>query len=331
MPAKKAMKNASRDSTKTVAAKTDEEIVKERRLSESFVQGDSLLILISWGSWALAVIWFLTFSEQSVSGRSPAFQNFGGIFGGAFKSVADPTMLLFVLGILASAISRSSPKGSWSWWRKPWQICWAILLGVFAFAFLRVSFAPDSLPGMNEPQVSKGSARMLSVLCSVGFGVTLYTMPSGSGTAGKPNTAQPGKVVLAVFAISLVKFGCDTFLTTNWTDTFGLACASLSMLPLFMLAISAGCSRTDAELVAAVCSSLILCICAVLRAILIVGDLWGALIPGVGCVAFSALFLPLSTNEANKNPFYAALCRRVQGMTKLLSSPVSGFGDSSED
>lgn len=305
------------------SSKTDDEIIKDRRRHESYAVGDSALFMFSWALWALATFWFLIFASATRTGEEEDTSSFVGLTARCFD---DPALLLAVCGVFCSGLSKSSLKASpaaWSWWRKPWQLGWAVSFALFALAFCHMGFTA-------APRNALSLGKQIGFVCGLGSVAMVLTLPQGPRDHAVGSSAPLGKLHLMVVASICFALVADVACTTSWnasvTATYGLVRAA----PLFMLGGGMWCASTEGELITAMCSVLLLCLGAIYRALVVFGSTMALAVPVLVLVPALALFLPFPAKEPDTNLFYAALMRSLRRFQKTLSQPVGGFGDSSE-
>mmetsp|Transcript_13435 Transcript_13435/g.36174 ORF Transcript_13435/g.36174 Transcript_13435/m.36174 type:complete len:326 (+) Transcript_13435:80-1057(+) len=317
----KATKLASREGP---GSKSDDAILEERRRLEVFAAADTCLGGVAWGTWVLAAIWFLVFSDATSSAEGQ-LQTLPAL---STRCIGDPTVVLIACGVFCSGVARGSQKCAWPSWRKPWHIGWCVTHTLFAVAFARLGFSSSKAPAH---RAILSSAKWIALAFALGALVLFATTPRGPPNPSKACIAPFGKLLATVVGLAGVLLTGTFALAADFLEPLGSAAASMKMLPLLMLSCGVGCSTTEGDLVSAAYSVLVLAMGACFKAVAILGEPVEALMPAAIGVTFCFLFLPLPTSDSDSNIFYMALARSARRFHKMLTQPVSGFGDSSED
>eukprot|EP00928_Gymnodinium_smaydae_P089566 TRINITY_DN73511_c0_g1_i1.p1 TRINITY_DN73511_c0_g1~~TRINITY_DN73511_c0_g1_i1.p1 ORF type:complete len:318 (-),score=68.89 TRINITY_DN73511_c0_g1_i1:34-987(-) len=298
------------------SAKSDVEILAERKRLETFSAADTLLKAISWGSWVLAGLWFLVFGDAAVEHTASS-----SVF---VRCFAYTPLQLFVCGILTGRIATSAPKcAQWSWWRKPWHVLWIVTLGILTLSFAREYKAAESPPG------GATFAGWAALACMLLTATAAFTCPSGPPLPVKECSAPYGKLILCSLGFGGGLLVADIVLSTTWTRSFAALNGAAAACCIAMCVVAFVCAQTEAELLAAVTAAIVLFAGSLFGGILH-GELIAILLASVALLLLATLFLPLPVKDPTSNPFHVAL-RRIWGrFTRLLSDPVSGFGDSAD-
>jgi len=311
MPQKRIKAGTSRD---VAGARTDEEILKERRRLETFDAADGFLRMLGWGLWALAVAVFFNYSEAP---RTTDL-SFGA---------GDNLTALITCGVLCGQLCQASPRGTWSEWRRSWHLAWCPVSGLMALAFAKTVFAQYAV---SLHRSYEKSSLALTAACDLGTAGAIATCPSGRPNSVRSASAPLAKMLLlgdVVFGMLLA--GCS-IAGGSWGEPYGLVASAVSALPLIMFSLGIFGCRTEAELLCAVPSAALLLAASTVQVFASYGVLL-AIPLLVYLLLHGALYLPLPLAEPDTNLFYQAFSRMWRRWARFMSQPVSGFGDSSED
>lgn len=289
--------------------------MEERRHTQSFDGADYFLFVASWGLWALAVAWFLSFHNSAAVLAVP-------------HALATPSLSLLLAGSFCSALSKASPKGAWSWWRKPYHLAWCGAFGAVAVAF---AFLQLGTRFMGTQQQSMSAWLLVALGGGLAAG-SLMTCPGGSSTPARSSGAALGRLFL------LVDGGLGLFLcfllfvqaAPHLGDPLGLPLFVVTVPPLGLWALGLLLCGTDNELIGALPTAILAHLVGCL--VHLFGEEGSLLLgyaSGAAVLAHCALYLPLG-QDPDANPFYGWLRKHLMYWHKLITQPVSGFGDENE-
>lgn len=145
----------------------------------------------------------------------------------------------------------------------------------------------------------------------------------------KASSAVTSRLLLAADGMFGIAVAGSMFLASPWTQPLGPVTMAVSALPLVMWSLGTMLCRTEAELLAAVPAALAFHLGAAARAAFLAHPFMAAT-SATFAVLHCALYLPLPAQDAESNPFYITLRRVLRRWNRLLTQPVSGFGDSAE-
>lgn len=303
MPRKAGQKQAATG----VAPRSDEEILRERRILESFETADSILTVLSWSLLVMAAAWVLNF-DATTPGLGPSLH----------AGITDTKVCLVAGAQFSAGIASCSPKGAWSSWRQSWQAAWSIPLLMIGISLLYTAGLAANFDGL------------LAVSCCLGALVMLLTTPGGKPPKpGRGSTAVLGRVM--IIADGLVGIVVGIGLLTRIQVFSASAILSLAMTcgPLFMMCTGLLLCTSETEVQAAVRAVLTQSIGATLQCWWI-ADHTGLVIALGAFLMHAALYLPLPWKEPDTNPFHASLRKFLRKCAALLNEPVAGFSHENE-
>lgn len=287
--------------------RSDDQLYAERKRKEAFEAADSFLRFVGWLLWFLAGAWFLIFAD-----RAPAISSF-------HKGASEGTLCLLVCGSMCGAFSRASPRGTWSAWRKFWQ------LGLSAgFASLALAFA--SLIGATAPGQSFSTPLVVAFINGLTAAGAIFTYPGDSPSVPKGSNAICGRLLLVADGLLSIALASSIIVASTWSDASGRLAIAAAVVPLLLGAVPMLMSRTDAELNAAVPPAILFDIVATARS-LGLGNFVEAASTGILAVFHVMLYLPLPLQDPDSNPFYTKLSKMLRQFSRFMSQPVSGFGE----
>merc|ERR1719440_38221 len=169
-------------------------------------------------------------------------------------------------------------------------------------------------------------------LCGLALGGlaagAVLTFPGASPASHKGSGAAMARLALVVDGVVGVVVAWSIFRETLWSDKLGPMASAVAALPLLAFAVALVVCCTDAELLVAVPSVMLYALWSSFRAWYLSGS--SAAIPfAVAIVMHLSFYLPLGS-DPESNPFYMSLVRLARRAKKMMSQPVSGFGDDGE-
>lgn len=303
------MKKRSKDKEKEKGSivRSDAEILQERQRLDTFDSADSFLLCFAWGLWALAGIWFLQISDaEDADASSPEHHG-----------PCDTTLSLLVCGLFCRGISQATPR-CWSWWRRSFHIGCAVLAAVLGIFFFF------------------GTSKKISMATYVGIvsGVVLVAAiwkfpPSGPDPAKVPS-APVGRFLFILDGLGLFVAGACVSTGHDLGQNFTTLTAAVTAGPLILCSAGMCLVCAEAELLVAVVVAMTMYLGAFFRCLYLFGFATASPLVLL-LVVHGALFLPLPLQDPDSNVFHTALRKSWRKSIRFLTSPVSGFGDSSED
>jgi hypothetical protein len=287
-------------------ARSDDEILKDRRLLEAFDTADVYMKILGLGMWVLAAMWFFNFNDKVPVGSS------------LYNGGNDTHLILIVMGFFCRWLAQASPR-SWSGWRRVWHFGLCPVCMVLALAV-------GSCLLQSDLQAAKMPCVYMSVgLAAVSLG-SFATLPGPSPKSGKLANVPLCRCLLVADGIFLVALAASILMGAERGHSLGLLSATMTSLPMAFLGIAIMLCTTEAELLTAFPAVTIFCVGAIIRSAYVDGQL--AAIPAVTALLLHILpYLPLPPGDAESNPFHMALRKSWSSFVKLISQPVSGFGD----
>lgn len=312
MPSKRAGAKAS-GAKDAGEDQSDAELLKARRHAESFGTADDCLRIVGWGLQALALAWFFIYNATAPD--TPSLHAGAG----------EASLGLFVAGSFCRALSRASPKGTWSWWRRLWQLGWALALGLLAVCFGSAGLSASTQQS-GGPGASSGYA--LAGLCGLAAAAMAVLCPPESPRGAKSAAACPSaRSLVLADGVAGLAIGGSLLAAGPWgASNLAPVAIVAGAMPIGMWGLGTLLCGTEAELLAAVPSAMLMHLGAAARALAVSGPIMAAP-PAILLVLHAALYLPLPSHDPNTNPFYTSLKKRLDAFAKLMSDPVSGFGD----
>mmetsp|Transcript_2011 Transcript_2011/g.4073 ORF Transcript_2011/g.4073 Transcript_2011/m.4073 type:complete len:320 (+) Transcript_2011:75-1034(+) len=316
---KKKNKQGATSGSVKAAAKTDDEILAERRKQEAFEVAELFLKVVGTGFSLTSVLWFLMLGEVT-----PALPSL-------YPSGLNPALSLAVAGHFCIQLSKSTPpKGHWPEWRHAWHVALIPASGLLAIGFV-TSIRRQALMSAFVRSSALRVCQCLAVM-SGAIGLTAMLILPGRGSQGM--VAKSQSTMVCACARLMLCFDCVLFWAMlllpvsqmPWDEALGPATALTAMAPLLLTAVALPFCKSDSELLAAVSTVLFFLACTVVRAV----TLEALVDAGVAVFLFvlhASLYLPYHSEEFMRNPFNMVLRRAAQDFTKMMSNPVSGFGD----
>lgn len=288
--------------------RSDEEIIKERKCLEAFDSADTYLAAVGWGLLALAATWFVCFSDSTQVGSS------------LHQGAADASLALWVSGGFCRGISKASPR-LWSAWRLAFHLAWCPVGAIIALS-------AAGLTMQSSRTISSNTCWCLVLGCGAAAFGAVVTFPGTSVRSGKGSDAYLGRCLLTGDGLAVMALAVSIVLGTSWSESLGPITTAMTALPLLLWAGALCLCRTDAELLVAVPWAMTFLIGASLRSWYYSGLATAA--PTFALTVVHAyLYLPLGS-DPDANPFYMSLARIARQTKRLMSQPVSGFGDDGE-
>lgn len=290
--------------------RSDEEILRDRKRLEAFDTADLYLGGVGWGLWALAVCWFVYFLDHAP------------VVDSLLLGATDACLALFVCGLFCRGISKASPR-QWSAWRIAFHFAWCVI-----FALLAVVAALLAL--RRSANVSSNTCWALTAACgALSFGA-FATLPGTVLNSGKAANAPLGRCLLILDGAAGLAVAAFAVQKSHWgdgpADGLGPITTAMTVLPLGAWAVGLCLCSTEAEILVAAPSSMVFALWAGLRFGYYNGPM--AAIPMAALIIVHAtLYLPLPFEDPDSNPFHMSLRRFGRRMVRLMSQPVSGFGD----
>lgn len=285
------MQNNVKAASNVARVLSDGELEAARRMRDSFLLADMTLRVGSGAIFGIAWIRFFCLNEAASVDFSFSVTN------------------LLAVATTCHCLSKASPFGAWSFWRRMWHLIWVPVFSTFAYSFAQFVITPTRTMG----RATSIGAAVASACMALTMG---YTVPSSQITA-KPDTRSIfGKYLLRADGILGLLVIALKYRGLVLDDCFML-------MPIFMLSFASLCCRTDEELVAMLPS----CVLQILGAtVCFAEEEWCPLLFAL-LTLHLVLFLPLPVSDPLSNIFYASAERAWRSFWKLMSSPVSGFGD----
>lgn len=282
--------------------------MEERRRADAFEKGDSHLQIVSWGLWGIAMLWF--FGPGAVAPRT-------------FEAhlVGEPAISLLCCGVLCGSMSKASPRGTWSSWRRLWHLAWSGVFGSIAVALALTLVGRASTVAM----FSWCIVAACGGLCAMG----LATCPTATTKPARSSSFWLGRLILVPNGVLGLLIGAYMLLGSAGllAQPFGLAAALLSALPLGMCSLACILASTDKELVAVLPPVVLVHVVGFVGHSAYQGLL--VAVPSAAAVLLHcALFLPFPDPESN--PLHVWIRSYFRSFSKLMTEPVTGFGDENE-
>jgi len=298
--------------TREAQPNSDAEILLERRRVAAFDRADQFLLLLSWGLWLFACVWFAVFAPASPQVKS------------LHRGLGEPLPGLLVCGLQCGSLSRASPRGTWSTWRSLWHFGFGCALGLLAAAMAAAALAP---PGAKTTLPARPNV-VLGMAVAVGFSALgcFQTCPGGAPSAARPSSVVFARMLFAADGVAGFAVAGSMLLFGTWGAPLGPLAIAVSALPLVMTSLSTMLARTDNELVAVAPAALTLHVAATCREVL-ASNMLAAIPTAVAVLLHAALYLPLPLHEPDSNPFHWGLARFVSSSVRWFNAPVKGFGD----
>lgn len=317
------MKKAkAKDENSGSQPQSDEDILKARALVAQFERSDLYLWFAGYGLWGLAALWFLNFPKS-------ARPQLGAIGEGYIPA----ELVLPAFGIFCSAVSKGSPRGTWSLWRKPWLMLFVPLFGFVSVGFLRLALSSSkAIMSQNSALFCVATFAIAAVMgyMTVPKTATVGPAKTSSSVIGRLIVVGDGLIGIAMAAqcMSLVGLGGLKHDGLKPPEFIGIV---VTIIPLGIWGFGMLCCRSDAELIVAVNVAMLFSVVSMINAFFVHDSI--AMVGGF-CATFilhSTLYLPFPMSDPLSNPFYCALRKQGRQLYKIISSPSSGFGDSAED
>lgn len=290
-------------------AKSDEEIIRDRKRLEAFDTADLYLGYVGLGFWGLSFVWFAYFSDTATVGTS-------FLYDGA----SDPSLLLLVSGCFCRGISKSSPR-SWSSWRLGFHLSWCPVLALIAAAAALVA-------SKGQRAVSSSTCWCISGGCAVMACGAILSYPGSTLGSGKTASAYVARLLFLVEGCAGMAIAVSLVMATAWSDSLGPLATAVATLPFFSCAAALCCCCAANELLAAGPCAMLFCILASLRA-----GYFGGSIAAAPTVALTVvhlyLYLPFPLSDPESNIFHMQMRKAARNFQKLLmmTSGTAGFGD----
>lgn len=309
-------KKAAKDTDKGKAERdqSDAELLQERQRVEAFQYADLCLRSVGWSLWALAGCWFFLYNQAIPTLLS------------ANRGVGDGVNALVACGILCGGLGRASPRATWSSWRPLWHAAWVGCMVVLATMFFLARRVQNE-PGRPAPS---GGAFLAPALLVLG-------LFQGSSIPRVPPSPAKGANLTAAWLLCLANGAYGLFICRDvansapWSEQYASLTVTVTVVPLAMMSVAFLCCRSEGEMLAAVNAALMLYFGALVKIFAVEESLLALLPTAVLLLAHLALFLPLPPQDVGTNPFHMSIVKSFRRMHKLLSDPVSGYGDSGED
>lgn len=304
MPRKAGQKQASAGA----APRSDEEILRERRIVENFETADSILTVLSWSLLMLAAVWVLNL-DATTPDLGPSLH----------AGITDAKVCLIACAQFSAGIASCSPKGAWSSWRQAWQAAWSIPLLMIGVSVLFTVGLAANFDGL------------LGVSCCFGGLAMLLTTPVGKPPKpARGSTAVLGRVMTIADGLMGTIVGIGLLMKSPSFSAGAILCLAITCGPLFMMCSGLLLCSSEAEIQAAVRAVLTLSVGATLQCWWI-ADQTGLVIALGAFLMHAALYLPLPWKEPDTNPFHASLQKFCRQFAGLLKAPVGGFSHENEE
>jgi len=294
--------------------KSDEEIMEERRRSQKFDSADNVLSMASWALWAIAIVWFFSFSVAAPEISAP-------------HAIANPSLSMIIAGFFCSALSKASPKGTWSTWRSLWQLLFAGAFGVMAATFVLLQLRGSATWSQQQSMATVG---MIALCGGVSAGAVL-TCPGTNSKPARWSSSYFGRLTLVIDG-GLGLFLCFQVFVQAASllgDALGLATLAVSILPLGIISLGMVFVGTDSELVGALPSAVMVHMLGFLIHFFTEGRTM-AYASAAAALLHLALYLPFPASDPLSNPFHVSMKKDLMSFYKLITEPVSGWGEENE-
>lgn len=284
---------------------SDEEILAQRRSTDSFDAADFMLRVVSWGLWGLAAAWFFIFTSLAP------------VVGSKLHHVAlEPEVSLICAGLFCSNLSKSSPRATWSAWRRTWQLVWVGALGILGVTFLAAG-------------ESRALAWLLAAACGCLAAGMAMAQPFGTPRSNRVSSVVLGRMLLltnGLLATVLLCGGTLLGVAGLWSEPLGPPALGAAVVPLTMCSVAAMLCQTDTELVAALPPVLLVHVISFFATLFKEGA-FAAVPPLLVVVLHCLLYLPFPWSNPDANPFHMSLRKIIRSFARMMSQPSSGFGD----
>lgn len=284
--------------------------MQERRRAEAFEKADTFLVFVSWALWIIGGMWFMSFGTAAPK-----------VFD--FHLAAEPSTALFFSGIFCGSLAKASPRGTWSSWRRMWHLAWCISFGLMSAAFFQLNFGgrlPSGISSMFTYAMIAG--------CSWNSVGAVLTCPGGQTNPSTGSSFVFGRLLLAVDGILGLLICCHVLLNAYnmLAEPLGLTATLMSALPLGMCSVGFLLCSTDNELIAGLPTALMAHTAGFIGQAL-AQNISMATLSALAIAVHCAVFLPLPLDNPESNPCHVWVRGYIRRFMKLMTDPVTGFGD----
>jgi len=311
MPVRKPAK-AAKEGPGGGQGRSDDEILKKRQRLEAFEAADKYLTYLGTSLWVVGAAWFFCME------KAPTVASL-------HRGAGDALLGLVATGSFCGSLAKSSPRGAWSAWRKPWHVAWCPALALLAVVL-----------GLASRTAAEGRALPFSALaCGLLALGAAATSPAGPPPSSAPSSESSavafarllavvdGLLGLALAGSALAASGGEG---STWSLPLGPAAMGMTAVPLTMLSLGVLLCRTEAELMAAVPAIMLFCLGAAARAAALSGAA-AALLPAAALAVHAGLYLPLPVKDPHSNPFNRYVSLSWKAFARWMSDPVQGWSE----
>mmetsp|Transcript_132391 Transcript_132391/g.264093 ORF Transcript_132391/g.264093 Transcript_132391/m.264093 type:complete len:313 (+) Transcript_132391:64-1002(+) len=289
---------------------SDEDIQRERVWLNAFKAADGFLETQSIGLWIAAGIWFIFYSDAAP--RMPSLH----------YGASEPTLVLASCAMLCSGLSGSAPKGTWPSWRLLWHVGWCVVFGCLSVAFGTAHFV-----GRGGVPVAMGYPGLgMTAFCAVAAVGAFITFPGFGNKAPCGCSAIFGRIMVKLDGIFGLLLARSIMSEGEWKQPYGAVTLATLVLPLGMWSLAMFLCTTEAELLAVVPVATLLHLAAAGKSMYLADHPEVILSVGIALL-HACLYLPFPLSNPKSNPFFKALSNFATRWHKLITNPVSGFGD----